>query len=503
MSLTNLLKQAQRSGDNSQNNQAGRDIIQNYGVSVADVVDISQRTAEETALRVISSHQQIEAVSLETEEDESDVFAAASRVYDEALSQEKELWVAYVRKGNILKDRGKLDEAIEAYRQAIAAEPREGAIRNNLALALAAKDKQDAALNEYRRGLTLSPDCVPMHANYAGALVASEDFEGAARQYRLALHIEPEDGQTRYNLAVTLTEHLHDHAGAVAEFQHLLKIQPDYDIGRCYARYGLALALARNGEHQKAVEAFRGILEDDPDYADAYNDLGIALNNLNKPNEAIEAYEQAIRVKPTRARFHNNLGFSLLEMADETRFDRAVRAFQQSILQDPSWHAPYFGLACIYAHRKELVPALAMLSMAIEMDEGWRRVPVRHSQFGPHFDGIRNEPAFQELVAEPLGRQRRREELQEAFPLFEGQESLLPHMKEQWINRIISQEERSEVSPALEAIQVLMFERYFYRQRFDKALEGMKEENPVVAERISEQLRKRGKMPQNPSDDSV
>jgi len=54
-----------------------------------------------------------------------------------------------------------------------------------------------------------------------------------------------------------------------------------------------AIAHATRGEWEEAVETNRELLELGPDI-DAYNRLGKALAELNKPTEALEAYEQAL-----------------------------------------------------------------------------------------------------------------------------------------------------------------------------------------------------------------
>ena len=62
-----------------------------------------------------------------------------------------------------------------------------------------------------------------------------------------------------------------------------------------------------------------------PDYAEAHNNLGIALAQTGKIEEAIAHYEQALRIKPDYAEAHNNLGIALAQTG-KSRSHRTLRA---------------------------------------------------------------------------------------------------------------------------------------------------------------------------------
>ncbi|WP_347822102.1 tetratricopeptide repeat protein [uncultured Planktomarina sp.] len=46
-----------------------------------------------------------------------------------------------------------------------------------------------------------------------------------------------------------------------------------------------------------------------PDYAEAYNNMGIALKDQGKLEEAIEAYNKALAIKPDYAEASHNMSF--------------------------------------------------------------------------------------------------------------------------------------------------------------------------------------------------
>jgi len=53
-----------------------------------------------------------------------------------------------------------------------------------------------------------------------------------------------------------------------------------------FARYGLALECSRTGDHDAAIEHFRKLIADHPDYVAGYQQLGQLLARLARNEEA-------------------------------------------------------------------------------------------------------------------------------------------------------------------------------------------------------------------------
>jgi 4-amino-4-deoxy-L-arabinose transferase-like glycosyltransferase len=75
--------------------------------------------------------------------------------------------------------------------------------------------------------------------------------------------------------------------------------------------YGEGTAWLTAGHEEKAIRHFRSAIRVNPEYADAYVNLGIALRNQGKTDEAIEAYREAIRIRPNIPEAHNYLAVAL------------------------------------------------------------------------------------------------------------------------------------------------------------------------------------------------
>jgi tetratricopeptide (TPR) repeat protein len=61
-----------------------------------------------------------------------------------------------------------------------------------------------------------------------------------------------------------------------------------------FARYGLALDHANNGDLEGAVTEFRSVIANDPNYCAAYYHGGQTLEKLGRTAEAADLYRQGI-----------------------------------------------------------------------------------------------------------------------------------------------------------------------------------------------------------------
>jgi len=87
--------------------------------------------------------------------------------------------------------------------------------------------------------------------------------------------------------------------------------------------------MVNRGELGEAIKHYGQALRFDADYADAHNNLGIAMINRGELREAIKHFRQVLRINPAYAPTHNNLAHALLEEGKPTEatehFCQAVR----------------------------------------------------------------------------------------------------------------------------------------------------------------------------------
>ena len=87
-----------------------------------------------------------------------------------------------------------------------------------------------------------------------------------------------------------------------------------------------------------AIESYKLALKINPRYAEAYNNMGIALNNKGDPNAAINSYDKALNIKPDYAEAYNNKGIALKDKGD---LDAAIDSYGQALKIKPDYAGAY------------------------------------------------------------------------------------------------------------------------------------------------------------------
>jgi tetratricopeptide (TPR) repeat protein len=150
-----------------------------------------------------------------------------------------------------------------------------------------------------------------------------------------------------------------EYEGAIAFFQEAaaaapLNAEAHYYLGICY----------RETRNTSAVETFKAAIDIDPDYSQAYCQLGITYNQLNMQTEAIAVLREALRINPNYDEALLNLGIAYHL---NKKYRLAIKALEQSLEIYPSAKAYYFlGLSCVKITRYG--KAIQALKQCIDID---------------------------------------------------------------------------------------------------------------------------------------
>ena len=203
---------------------------------------------------------------------------------------------------------------------------------NERGLELFSKGKLDPAMKEYQEAIRSDAKLAAAHNNLGSAYFAAARFEEAAAAFRRACELDKDYGQAFFNLALT-----HIKLGHEKEANEML----DAAL-RAYISAGGAHFSA--GRFNEAEEAFRGMLQIDPEYIPALLRLGLVYNAQGRFEEAAQNIRRVTGRQPTNALAHEILAEALY---GGKNYEEAVAAAERALKLTPdSPEAHYFaGLA--------------------------------------------------------------------------------------------------------------------------------------------------------------
>ena len=225
--------------------------------------------------------------------------------------------------GVALQTSGRVDEAVDHYRKAIALGPDYAPAYSNLAAALRAQKKTDEAVHNYERALQLKPDFAGAHYNLANLLLDEGDPAAAVDHFERALHDEPASADVHNNLGIALAA-VGRVDQAIAEFRQAAALDPK----SANAMRNLGDALSTKGEGSEAIDALKRSIELEPNAPATRYDLASALLEAGRLGEAIAEFRETIRLAPDDAEAHNNLGIAL---GSQGRLDEAIAEFRTAL----------------------------------------------------------------------------------------------------------------------------------------------------------------------------
>jgi len=161
---------------------------------------------------------------------------------------------------NAVADKGRVDEAIAHYEEALRLRPEFAEAHNNLGNALARQDRKAEAIEHYRTALRLRPDYAMAHNGLASALDDTGHTDEAIDHYREALRLSPGFAEVHNNLGAALLGRGQIDE-ALSEFLAAVRLNPN----NAYVRVNAAMLLARRGHTAEAVQQLEAALQIDPE----------------------------------------------------------------------------------------------------------------------------------------------------------------------------------------------------------------------------------------------
>ena len=154
-------------------------------------------------------------------------------------------------------------------------------------------------------------DTAAPHHERGLELYEAGQYREAIAEFKQALHLKPSLAEAQFGLGLTYGE-LGEYMEAVAAFKQLLQTKADDDL-RILTHYEMGNVYMDAEQYREAAEAYRQVINLNPDLSKPHYNLGIALIGAGQQKEAIEAFKEAIRLKPEYAQAQFNLALAYLD----------------------------------------------------------------------------------------------------------------------------------------------------------------------------------------------
>src|SRR5215207_9445860 len=199
----------------------------------------------------------------------------------------------------------------------VSPEERKALAHNERGLSHFEKGKVEQAVKEYNEAIRAYPALAAAHNNLGSAHFAALRFEEAAASFRRAAEIDPDYGQAHFNLALA-----HLKLGREREADAALQAAV-----RAYYLSGDGHFKA--GRLKESEEAYRGMLQIDPGYVPALLRLGLVCNTARRFDEAAQHLRLAASRESTNPYAHEGLAEALHGLnKDDEAAASADRALQ-------------------------------------------------------------------------------------------------------------------------------------------------------------------------------
>jgi tetratricopeptide (TPR) repeat protein len=296
---------------------------------------------------------------------QSRMYADHETLYHATIDKNPDCWLVHNNLGLVLVDRGRVDEAIAHFQQALKIKPDLEQAHYNLGFALVGRGQVDEAIAHYQQALKIKPDYALAHNNLGTALAGRGQVDGAIAHFQQALKIKPDLAQAHCNLGFALVGRGQVDE-AIAHYQQALKIKPDYAL----AHHNLGTALAGRGQVDEAIAHFQQALKIKPGDAEVHYELAVVLESRRQFAEAMFHYRKDLEIRPEHAEAHNNLAWLLATcpVASLRNGAEAVHhALQTTQLSGSRQPDILDTLAAAYAEAGRFPKALAAARKALEL----------------------------------------------------------------------------------------------------------------------------------------
>ena len=204
---------------------------------------------------------------------------------------------------------------------------------------------KDEALNNYTKAIELDKTNAAKYYNRGFFFIRQQDFNNALIDFTKAIELAPANIGYLYYRGDLYQTYLHDTKKALADFEQVLKIKPDY----IYAINGIGVIYENQGDLESAIKQYdKGIALEkiNPEAAAyCYGNRAQIYEKQNKAQQALSDFSKAIELDKTNPNRYYNRGFFYQRQQD---FNNALIDYTKAIELAPADIYYLYGRGNLY-----------------------------------------------------------------------------------------------------------------------------------------------------------
>ena len=273
---------------------------------------------------------------------------------------------SFVSDAEALLDEGKMSQAIQAYQEAILADPNNGSNYVTIARLYIYNGDYAKAVENAENALLLNQNNATAHAIRGWALGFQNDFLLAESALNEALAIDPNNAAAYAYLAEVLVLKIQADLGDLGTIDNAIeysRLAQQISPGSMETHRGRGIVLEQTGNYEEAVAEFEAATAINDNIADLHLALGRNYRSLAQYDLAVEEFNRANALNPSDPMPDIYISRTYITVGEHAK---AVQYAQQAIKDSPIDPYMYGTLGTAFYRNEQFQEAADAFKLAIQ-----------------------------------------------------------------------------------------------------------------------------------------
>jgi S1-C subfamily serine protease len=168
------------------------------------------------------------------------------------------------------------------------------------------------------------------------------------------------------------------------------------------AHNNLGIAFYYQGRYQEAIPSLKEAIRLNPNYAKAHYNLGSSYAELGQYQEAHVHAKEAVRLRPDAAIAHFGLGVTYDELGQH---QKAIASYKEAIRIQPDYAKAHYNLGYVYAGLDQHQKAIASYKEALRIDPNHTKARNNLNELEQKIAQAKPAPSVRQAIPQPPAKQ--------------------------------------------------------------------------------------------------